>query len=323
MPRWSDIQYHVILSLEDAKDGARIETQPPFISVLSMKISSSFRNSSILAAALLAVLLTPMSAEDMTFADVKTKFAANMAMWYGGKKAPMLEKIEKAHADGFDAIEFWAYQSEDIDAIVAKCEELEMKVTNITAWGPSITAGNNHDEFEAGIKDALTVARKLGTKKMTVVAHKWAEGVSEEEQIKNYTAALKRVAPLCEEAGVMIIIEPFNPVDHGKNLLNGSQLAVEICREVDSPMIKINWDFYHMQLSEGALITYLERGFDQVGYLQLGDTPGRNQPGTGELNYKAILKAAYDLGYRGYVGVECRPKGTEQEAIQQLLQNSY
>ena len=156
-----------------------------------------------------------------------------------------------------------------------------MKVTNITAWGPSITAGNNIDEFEAGIKEALGVAGKVGTKKMTVVAHKWSEGVSKEDQIKNYTTALKRVSPLCEEAGVMIIIEPFNPVDHGKNLLNGSQLAVEICREVNSPMIKINWDFYHMQLSEGALITYLERGFDQVGYLQLGDTPGRNQPGTG------------------------------------------
>lgn len=288
-----------------------------------MKIQKSPIQFPLLAAIVFTSSAAPLAAEELAFSDVKTKFSANMAMWYGGKKAPMLEKIEKAHADGFDAIEFWAYQSEDIDAIVAKCEELEMKVTNITAWGPSITAGDNHDEFEAGIKEALTVARKLGTKKMTVVAHKWAEGVSEEDQIKNYTAALKRVAPLCEEAGVMIIIEPFNPVNHGKNLLNGSQLAVEICREVDSPMIKINWDFYHMQLSEGALITYLERGFDQVGYLQLGDTPGRNQPGTGELNYKAILKAAYDLGYRGYVGVECRPKGTEQEAIQQLLRNSY
>lgn len=281
------------------------------------------RKPSLLAALLLSGFLAPLLAEELTFSDVKTQFSANMAMWYGGKKAPMLEKIEKAHADGFDAIEFWAYGNEDIDAIVAKCEELEMKVTNITAWGKSITAGDNLDEFEAGIKDALTVAQKLGTKKMTVVAHKWSEGVSREDQIRNYTAALKRVAPLCEEAGVMIIIEPFNPIDHGKNLLNGSQLAVEICREVDSPMIKINWDFYHMQLSEGALITYLTRGFDQVGYLQLGDTPGRNQPGTGELNYKAILKAAYDLGYRGYVGVECRPKGTEQEAIQQLLENAY
>ena len=288
-----------------------------------MKIQKSPIQFPLLAAIIFTSLTAPLAAEELAFSDVKTKFSANMAMWFGGKKAPMLEKIEKAHADGFDAIEFWAYQSEDIDAIVAKCEELEMKVTNITAWGPPITAGDNHDEFEAGIKEALTVARKLGTKKMTVVAHKWAEGISEKDQIKNYTAALKRVAPLCEEAGMMIIIEPFNPVNHGKNLLNGSQLAVEICREVDSPTIKINWDFYHMQLWEDALITYLQRGFDQVGYLQPGDTPGRNQPRTGELNYKAILKAGYDLGYRGYVGVECRPKGTEQEAIQQLLRNSY
>ncbi|MEM0969523.1 MAG: TIM barrel protein, partial [Verrucomicrobiota bacterium] len=264
-----------------------------------------------------------LMAEELTFSDVNTQFSANMAMWYGGKKAPMLEKIEKAHADGFDAIEFWAYGGEDIDAIAAKCAELQMKVVNFTAWGKSITSGELIDEFEAGIKEALTVAKKLDAKKMTVVGHKWSEGVSEADQVANYTAALKRVAPLCEEAGVMIIIEPFNPIDHGKNLLNGSQLAVEICREVDSPMIKINWDFYHMQLSEGALITYLERGFDQVGYLQLADTPGRHQPGTGELNYQAILKAAYDLGYRGYVGVECRPKGTEQEALQQLLQNAY
>lgn len=288
-----------------------------------MTIIPSHCNLSLLALVFLAVVAAPLEADELELSDVKTKFSANMAMWYGGRKAPMLEQIEKAHADGFDAIEFWAYGGEDIDAVAAKCKELGMKVSNFTAWGKSITSGENIEEFEAGIKEAITVAKKLEAKKMTVVGHKWSKDVSEEDQIANYTAALKRVAPHCEEAGVMIIIEPFNPVDHGKNLLNGSQLAVEICREVDSPMIKINWDFYHMQLSEGALITYLERGFDQVGYLQLADTPGRHQPGTGELNYRAILKAAYDLGYRGYVGVECRPKGTEQEAIQQLLENSY
>lgn len=313
---------HALL-LEDMSDGDTVKLPRNSVHMLPMKTLRLPRALSLFAAVLLPAWVAPLAAEEMAFSDVKTRFSANMAMWYGGKKVPMLEKIEKAHADGFDAIEFWAYGNEDIDAIAAKCEELGMKVTNFTAWGASITAGDNIDEFEVGIKEALAVAKKLNAKKMTVVAHKWSEGVSREDQIKNYTAALKRVAPLCEEAGVMIIIEPFNPVDHGKNLLNGSQLAVEICREVDSPMIKINWDFYHMQLSEGALITYLKRGFDQVGYLQLGDTPGRNQPGTGELNYKAILKAAHDLGYRGYVGVECRPKGTEQEAIQQLLQNSY
>ncbi|MEM1085207.1 MAG: TIM barrel protein [Verrucomicrobiota bacterium] len=278
---------------------------------------------SLLAAALLPVMTQQVTGEELSFSEVKTKFSANMAMWYGGRKADMLEQIEKAHADGFEAIEFWGYEGEDIDAIAAKCEKLKMTVTNITGWGDPITDGTKIDAFEAGIKKAIAVAKKLKAKKMTVVGHRWAEGVSEEDQIKHYTAALKRVAPLCEEAEVMIIIEPFNPVDHGKNLLNGSQLAVKICREVNSPMIKINWDFYHMQLSEGALIHYLKEGFDQVGYLQLADTQGRHQPGTGELNYKAILKAAHDLGYRGYVGVECRPKGTEKEAIQQLLENAY
>lgn len=278
----------------------------------------------LIATAILASLVTGTSAKDLGFGDVKTKFAANLALWYGGKQTPMLDKIEKAHADGFDAIEFWGYGNEDLPAISAKCKELGMEVVQFTAWGgKSLTSGENIDAFEEGIKEALAAAKILGAKKMTVVGHKWTKGLSEEQQTANYVAALGRVAPLCEEAGVMIIIEPFNPINHGHNLLNGSQLAVEICREVNSPMIKINWDFYHMQLSEGALITYLERGIDQVGYLQLADTPGRHQPGTGELNYKTILKAAYDLGYRGYVGVECRPKGTEQEAIQQLLANAY
>lgn len=258
----------------------------------------------------------------LTFDDVNTKYAANLALWWG-KGKPVIDKVEKAHALGFEAIEFWAYGKEDIDGIAKKTKELGIKVAQFTAWGKPLGSGKNIDEFEAGIKEAITVAHKLGAPMMTVTGHRWVEGYTLEEQLTNYTKAMKRVAPLCEAANVMIIVEPFNPVNHGKNTLNGSQAAVKICREVDSPMIKINWDFYHMQLSEGALIHYLREGYDQVGYLQLADTPGRFQPGTGELNYVAILKAAHDLGYRGYVGVECNPQGTEAEALQQLLKNSY
>lgn len=278
----------------------------------------------LLSLVVLTMLAPRVSADApaLGFDDVNTKFAANLALWWG-RGNPTLEKIDQAHALGFDAVEFWAYGKEDIDAIAAKTKELGMKVVQFTAWGAPLGSGENIDEFEAGIKEAITVAHKLGAKKMTVVGHRWVEGYTLEEQLANYTKAMKRVAPLCEAADVMIIIEPFNPVDHGKNTLNGSQAAVKICREVDSPMIKINWDFYHMQLSEGALIHYLREGFDQVGYLQLADTPGRFQPGTGELNYVNILKAAHDLGYRGYVGVECKPQGTEAEALQQLLANSY
>jgi hydroxypyruvate isomerase len=76
---------------------------------------------------------------------------------------------------------------------------------------------------------------------------------------------------------------------------------------VDSTHVKINWDLYHMQISEGDLCGRLAEGFDQVGYLQLADHPGRREPGTGEIHYARVLRQAHDLGYRGFVGVECYP----------------
>ena len=106
----------------------------------------------------------------------------------------------------------------------------------------------------------------------------------------------------------MLILEPMNiRVDHKGHCLYGSPDAVRICREVNSPMVKINWDLYHMQLSEGDLCGRLKDGFDQVGYLQLADHPGRHEPGTGEIHYPRVLRQAYELGYRGYVGLECNP----------------
>jgi hydroxypyruvate isomerase len=115
----------------------------------------------------------------------------------------------------------------------------------------------------------------------------------------------------------MLILEPMNiRVDHKGHCLYGSEAAVRICREVNSPMVKINWDLYHMQISEGDLCGRLRDGFDQVGYLQLADHPGRNEPGTGEVYYNRVLKEAYDLGYHDYVGLELRPKTSELAAAQ-------
>jgi len=87
---------------------------------------------------------------------------------------------------------------------------------------------------------------------------------------------------------------------------------------VDSPMVKINWDLYHMQISEGDLCGRMKEGFDQIGYLQLADHPGRNEPGTGEIHYNRVLQEAQALGYKGYVGLECRQKEGELKAAQRV-----
>lgn len=244
-----------------------------------------------------------------------TRFAVNVEMWW--KKLPFLERLEKAAELGFPAVEFWPWANKDIDAVAKKTKKLGLAVAQFTAWGfkPGMNEPKNHDAFVKAVEDGCAVAKKLDCQKMTVVGGDDVPGLTQAQMHANIVTALKRAAPIAEKHEVMLILEPMNiRVDHKGHCLYGSPPAVRICREVDSPMVKINWDLYHMQISEGDLCGRLRDGYDQVGYLQLADHPGRNEPGTGEIHYNRVLKQARDLGYRDFVGLECRPKADEQAA---------
>ncbi len=250
-----------------------------------------------------------------------SRFAVNVEMWW--TKLPFLDRIRKTAELGFPAVEFWPYKGKDIAAITALCEELGVAVAQFTAWGfePGMNNPKNEDSFVATVEEACQVAHQLKCEKMTVVAGNNQPGMSQEQMHAQVIKALKRAAPIAEREKVMLILEPMNGrVDHPGHCLYGSEDAVRICREVDSPMVKINWDLYHMQIAEGDLCGHLKDGFDQVGYLQLADHPGRNEPGTGEIYYPRVLKQAYELGYRGFVGLECRPKTTELAAARGVAQ---
>lgn len=252
-------------------------------------------------------------------AGCKTKFAANVEMWWGG--VPFLDKIRKAKELGFPAVEFWPYQGKPIDELSALSRDLQVEVAQFTAWGfvPGMNETKNHDAFESAIRESFAVAKKLRCRKMTVVAGNDVAGLSREEMHKNVITALKRVKPIAEGEGVMLILEPMNiRVDHKGHCLYGSTDAVRICREVGSPMVKINWDLYHMQISEGDLCGHLREGFDQLGYAQLADHPGRHEPGTGEICYSRVLRQLAELGYRDFVGVECTPSEAEPKAAARL-----
>ncbi|MBL8901356.1 MAG: TIM barrel protein [Planctomycetes bacterium] len=237
-----------------------------------------------------------------------TRFAINAEMWGGGM--PFLKRIEESARLGFPAVEFWPYEGKDLAAIRETCVKHSIAIAQFTAWGfsPGMNDPAHHDAFEKKIREAIQVAKQLHCDKMTVVGGNDRKGISQEEMHAEIEKALKRVKPIVEDAGVMLILEPMNiRVDHKGHCLYGSVDAVRICRAVASPMVKINWDLYHMQISEGDLCGRLRDGFDQVGYLQLADHPGRNEPGTGEIHYPRVLKQAHELGYRGFVGTECHP----------------
>jgi hydroxypyruvate isomerase len=246
-----------------------------------------------------------------------TKFAVNIEMWW--TKLDFLDRIRAAASFGYPAFEFWPWRGRDIEAIGNLSRELNIAIAQFTAWGftPGMNDPKNHDAVVKEIEASCETAKKLNCKKMCVVGGNDQPAMSQAEMHANIIKALKRVAPIAESYDVTLILEPMNiRVDHKGHCLYGSPDAVRICREVGSTHVKINWDLYHMQISEGDLCGHLKEGFDQVGYLQLADHPGRNEPGTGEIHYNRVLKQAYDLGYRDFVGLECRPKTTELAAAQ-------
>ncbi len=244
-----------------------------------------------------------------------TRFAVNVEMWW--TRLPLLERVREAAGLGFPAIEFWPWRGKDIDALAAESRRLGIDIAQFTAWGfrPGLNEPRNHPRFLQEIKESCAVAHKLECHKMTVVGGDDVPGKSPRQMHDSIIDGLRQAAPIAEDAGVMLILEPMNiRVDHQGHCLYGSPDALRICREVDSPMVKINWDLYHMQISEGDLCGRLREGFDQVGYLQVADHPGRHEPGTGEIRYNRVLREAYALGYRGYVGLECRPLKDEMSA---------
>lgn len=245
----------------------------------------------------------------------KTKFAANIEMWWGG--LPVLDRIRAAHQLGFPAIEFWPWRGKDIAAIAELTRELGMAVAQFTAWGfsPGLNQQKNHERFVAEITESCKAAKQLRCDKMCVVGGNDVKGMTQAEMHEQIVAGLKLAAPIAEREQVMLILEPMNiRVDHKGHCLYGSEAAVRICRAVNSPMVKINWDLYHCHISEGDLCGHLRDGYDQLGYVQVADHPGRTEPGTGEIHYPRVLRELHTLGYRGYVGVECNPSKPEAEA---------
>ena len=256
--------------------------------------------------------ITPTSAIGKT---PHTKFAINIEMWWN--QLPFLDRIKKTAEYGFPAVEFWPWQGKDIDAIAKLCQDLSITVAQFTAWGfvPGLNDPANHDKFVAAIEQGCVIAKRLQCKAMTVVGGNDQPNKTPREMHDSIIVGLKRAAPIAEANDVMLILEPMNiRVDHKGHCLYGSPTAIRICQEVASSHVKINWDLYHMQISEGDLCGRLKEGYQEVGYLQLADHPGRHEPGTGEIHYNRVLRQAYELGYRGYVGTECSPRESEHQA---------
>jgi len=275
------------------------------------------RRSAMMAAGAAMAAATAAQAAKPAKPDVKAAlapYACNIDMWF--HPTPFMERFALAAKCGFTTVEFWPANREggvNAQAIRAQLDTHGLKVSQFAPGAPTFTDPAKHGELVDMIKQAITDAKTIGCSQITLVGHHNTAGLLREAMVASYTAGLMRIAPMLEDAGLMALVEPFNTVNHPDHLLNGSRPAVAICRAVNSPMVKLNWDFFHMQHEEGDLINKFKAGIDQVGYVQLGDVPGRHQPGTGEVNHVNLFKAIRAAGYKGYMGLEYNPLDGDYE----------
>ena len=171
---------------------------------------------------------------------------------------------------------------------------------------PNLASGNKEKriEFLNQIKDSIEVAKRINAKWMTVVPGHLDLKLNMGYQTSNVVESLKMASGILEPHGITMVLEPLNFRNHPGLFLSESPQAYEICKAVNSPSCKILFDIYHQQIQEGNLIPNIEACWDEIAYFQIGDNPGRNEPNTGEINYKNIFKYIHQRGYNGILGME-------------------
>ena len=241
------------------------------------------------------------------------------------KYAPPIGMFEQhAGKDPIDQIKFMADQgframfdnglmnrpAAEQEAIARETSRLGMEIGPFVAYADFsvksfVTRDPSVREMLAGtLKTALETAKRTNVKTTLMVPGRFDESLDWDYQTANVIDNLKRCAGICDPAGLVIVIEPLNPKDHPGLFLTRMPQAYQIARAVGSPACKIVEDIYHQQITEGNIIPNIDAAWDQIAAFHCGDTPGRKEPGTGELNYRSIFRHLKSKGYQGVICME-------------------
>lgn len=245
----------------------------------------------------------------------KLKYASHFGMFRENAGDDPIKELRFMADMGFTAMEDNGMKERPVElqtAIAKEMERLHMTmgvfVGHRIAWSDANLASGNPEKrqlFLDDIRSSIEVAKRVNAKWMTVVPGCLDHRLAIEYQNTNVIESLKQAAAILEPHGIVMVLEALNPYrDHPNMYLARTPQAYMICKSVNSPSCKILFDIYHMQISEGNLIPNIEKCWDEIAYFQIGDNPGRNEPTTGEINYKNVFKYIHSKGYQGVLGME-------------------
>lgn len=245
-------------------------------------------------------------------------------------EVPFEERFSLAKEAGFNYIEFWSWKDKNIEKIKYLCEKYGLKIASFS--GDQDFSMINKDENEAYIAfvvESIKTAIFLECKYLVLHSNALGEGgivvnafseINAYEKFANMYDVLSRLAPIAEHNEITLVLEALNTqVDHVNNFLTCTKDAAGLINMVKSKYIKILYDVYHMQINEGNIIDTITAYIKSIGYIHIADVPGRNEPGTGEINYKNVMERFRQLDYDGIVGFELSPSRTSMKVAEELI----
>lgn len=249
------------------------------------------------------------------------KFAANLTMLY--LEYPLLERIERAAEAGFRGVEILYPYGEDVEAIKSMLDgnEVELVLFNVPAG--DVAAGDRGfandprrvDEYRAAVDLALSVQRTLPAPRFNTLVGRRLPDVPIGEQFETVRANLRYAADATQRQRVTQLVEPLNAIDTPDFLVPTSSQMLALIEEIGHPNLRLQYDFYHQQRMEGNLMAFFASHIEQIGHIQIADSPDRHEPGTGEINYDYVFGQLDQLGYDGWVSLEYKPSTTTEVSL--------
>lgn len=235
------------------------------------------------------------------------------------------ERIRACAAAGLEAVEFWLWRDKDLDKIERALVDTGLRLTLFSAEPRSpIVDPATHRGFIAGLRDSVAAARRLKAPALCVLVDDRGVGAPTSEprassrhaQHGAVVAALKQAAPIAEDAGITLLVEPLNSkLDHKGYFLDRTPEALDIIAEVDHPAVRLLYDMYHSKMMGETFDVVLAGRGGLVGHVHVADVPGRHEPGSGSIDWPAAMATLAAEGYRGAIGLEFWPTGATLDAL--------
>ncbi|MCS7179937.1 MAG: TIM barrel protein [bacterium] len=238
------------------------------------------------------------------------------------KGLPDEEKIRKVKNLGFPAFEFWGWKNKDIEKIKNVKNETELTLSAF-CFEPNNALTTDEISIEKLVEGAIEsakIAKTLDCKRLILTTGNVVYGETPETTRRRVIKRLKAITKVAEQEGIVLLLEPLNPiVNHKGYFLAKTIEAIDILEEVNSVNLKILYDIYHQQITEGNIISTIQNYISYIGHFHSAGVPGRHELTDGELDYKKIFLAIEKTNYNGFIGLEYTPKRVEEDSLKECL----